>query len=47
MQEGNDPLTLSEIAEDAAFSMSDVAFIPGVRKALSIACGTIPAGLKR
>jgi hypothetical protein len=32
MQEGNDPLTLSEIAEDAAFSMSDVAFIAGLEE---------------
>ena len=32
MQEGDNPLTLSEIAEDAAFSMSDVAFIAGLEE---------------
>ena len=32
MQEGDDPLTLSEIAENAAFSMSDVAFIAGLEE---------------
>lgn len=32
MQEGDDPLTLSEIAESAAFSMSDVAFIAGLEE---------------
>ena len=35
MQEGDDPLTLSEIAENAAFSMSDVAFIAGLEERLS------------
>ena len=32
MQEGDYPLTLSEIAENAAFSMSDVAFIAGLEE---------------
>lgn len=32
MQEGDDPLTLSEISESAAFSMSDVAFIAGLEE---------------
>ena len=47
MQEGDDLLTLSEIAENAAFSMSDVAFIAGLEESTVYRLWEIPDGLKR